>query len=154
MSSESKVRKPSAKAKNLAARLLAVQALYQAVQNKQRLPKVAEEFLATRVGMEIEGETMVEPDGALFNKILETVDERSSDIDALINANITKDDKNVGLLLRAILTCATAELLANRESDTGIVINDYINVGHGFFDSGETGLLNAILDAVAKAVRS
>lgn len=153
MSSE-QARKPSAKARSLAARLLAVQALYQSVQNKQRLSKVADEFLETRTGMEVDGEVMVQPDGALFRKILDAVDDRASDIEGLINSNITKEDKNVGLLLKAILTCATAELLVDRLSDTGVILNDYINVGHGFFDSGETGLINAILDAIAKAVRS
>ncbi|MGB4106207.1 MAG: transcription antitermination protein NusB [Alphaproteobacteria bacterium] len=147
-------RRPSAKARNLSARLLAVQALYQSVQNKQRISKVTEEFLATRVGMEVDGETIVTPDGALFKKILGAIEERGDEINEIINANITNENKDVGMLLKAILMCASAELLVNRETEQGIIINDYLNVAHGFFDSGETGLVNAVLDAVAKVVRS
>jgi N utilization substance protein B len=143
----------SAKAKNLSARLFAVQALYQAVQNKQRLPKVAEEFLSTRVGMEVDGEKMVAPDGALFRSILEAVDDRGEDLENLVNANIKSENKDVGMLLKAILTCASAELLTNPNADAPVIINDYLNVAHGFYDSGETKLINAVLDAVAKEVR-
>ncbi len=153
MTAQSKDRKPSAKARNLSARLLAVQALYQSVQNKQRLEKVRQEFLSTRVGMEIEGEKMVEPDAALFKVILDAVEERAADIDGLINTNIERENKDVGLLLKAVLTCASAELLMNRDSDAPVIINDYLNVAHGFFESGEVGLINAVLDAVAKIVR-
>ncbi len=154
MSAKPDHRKPSAKAKNLAARLLAVQALYQSVQNKQRLEKVMQEFLSMRVGMEVEGEKMVEPDGALFTKILEGVGERSDDIEHLVDTNIQKNNKDIGMLLKAILICGSSELLVNQEADAGVIINDYINVAHGFFDSGEAKLINAILDAVAKDVRS
>ncbi len=146
-------RRPSAKARNLSARLLAVQALYQSIQNKQRISKVTEEFLATRVGMEVDGETIVTPDGALFKKILGAIEERGDDLNDIINANIKSNNKDVGMLLKSVLMCASAELLVNRETEQGIIINDYLNVAHGFFDSGETGLANAILDAVAKAVR-
>lgn len=152
MSAES--RKPSAKAKSLAARLLAVQALYQSIQNKQSISKVSQEFLSTRVGMEVEGETMVAPDGALFEKILGAIEDRGDDLNDIINANITNENKDVGMLLKAILMCAAAELLVNQKTDQGIIINDYINVAHGFFDSGETGFINGILDAVAKTIRS
>ncbi len=146
-------RRPSAKARNLSARLLAVQALYQSIQNKQRISKVTEEFLATRIGMEVDGETIVTPDGALFKKILGAIEERGDDLNDIINANIKSNNKDVGMLLKSVLMCASAELLVNRETEQGIIINDYLNVAHGFFDSGETGLANAILDAVAKAVR-
>jgi N utilization substance protein B len=154
MMAEQKNDRPSPKAKNLSARLFAVQALYQAVQNKQRIPKVIEEFLSTRVGMEVDGEKIVTPDGSLFRKILGAVEDRGEDIEGLVNANIRSENKDVGMLLKAILTCATAELLVNSESGAPIIINDYLNVAHGFYDTGETKLINAVLDAVAKTVRS
>ena len=153
MSAPVQHQKPSAKAKNLSARLFAVQALYQAVQNKQALPKVTDEFLSTRVGMEVDGETIVTPDGTLFKRILGAVEERGEDIEGLVNANIKSENKDVGMLLKAILTCAAAELLANPEADAPVIINDYLNVAHGFHDSGETRLINAVLDAIAKTVR-
>ncbi len=153
MSADAKIRKPSAKAKTLSARLMAVQALYQSVHNKQGLKSVTDEFLSTRVEMEIDGETIVKPDGVLFKKILESVQERGDDLAVLIDSNIKRENKDLGILLRSLLTCAAAELLANPESDPPVIINDYLNVAESFFDSGEKGLINGILDAIAKAVR-
>ncbi len=143
----------SPKAKNAAARLMAVQALYQSRQNEQGLEDVTREFLSTRVGMEIDGEKMVSPDGALFKNILEAVQERRSDLERIITENLTKDNKDLDLILQAILLCGGAELLAHPEVDAGIIINDYVNVAHSFYDSGQPGLVNAVLDSIRGAVR-
>ena len=50
--------------------------------------------------------------------------------------------------------CAACELLINTQIDTPIIINDYLNVAHGFFEQGEVTLINAILDKVAKSARN
>jgi N utilization substance protein B len=57
-------------------------------------------------------------------------------------------------LLTAILVCGTYELLAHPEIDAPIIISDYLHVTHGFFEGSESKLVNGILDALAKEVRS
>lgn len=147
-------RRPSKKARALSARLFAVQALYQSVQNKQDLSSVAREFLETRKGMDVEGETMVEPDTELFSEIIRGVDERHKDLEGFVTANIAKDNKNLGLLMHSILLCAASELFFDVKTDPPVIINDYLNVAHGFFESSEIKLLNGVLDGVSKAIRA
>lgn len=144
--------KASPKAKALSARLRAVQALYQAGQNKQSMRAVLDEYLRHRVDMEIDGEKLVQPDGALLKKILYGVDERRPELDAVIEANLNKDaqDRDVEPLLKAVLTCAAYELLV-QDVDSPIIINDYLNVAHAFYERGEVALINGVLDSVARA---
>lgn len=143
--------KASPKAKALSARLSAVQALYQADQNKQSMRAVLDEYLQHRSDMEIEGEKLVKPDGALLKKILYGVDERRPELEAVIDANLKKDaeDRDVEPLLRAILICASYEILV-QDVDSPIIINDYLNVAHSFYERGEVGLINGVLDSISK----
>jgi len=145
-----KPNKPSAKAKAVSARLSAVQALYQADQNKQSMRAVLDEYLRHRSDMEIEGEKLVQPDGALLKKILYGVDERRPELESIIDANLKKDaqDRTVEPLLRAILICGTYELLI-QEIDSPIIINDYLNVAHSFYDRNEVALINGVLDSIS-----
>ncbi|MGQ0526633.1 MAG: transcription antitermination protein NusB [Alphaproteobacteria bacterium] len=146
--------KPSRKAKVLAARLMAVQATYQIMQNKKPVDVVIDEYLRHRTGMEIDGEEMVQPDGALFTKIMQGLAERSADIAAVLSHNLINKNRNLDNLLQAILLCAGWELLAHPEVDAPVIINDYLNVAHSFFDAGEVSLLNGILNATSRAFRA
>lgn len=138
------------KAAVLSARLYAVQAYYQATQNKQSMRSVVDEYLRYRKDFEIDGIKLVRPDGALFQKILYGVEERRPELESVIDANLKKDaeDRSVEPLLKAILICGTYELLIG-ETDSPIVINDYLNVAHSFYDRGEVALINGVLDSVA-----
>lgn len=143
--------KGSPKAKALSARLRAVQALFQADQNKQSMRAVLDEYLRYRSDMVIEGQKLVQPDGALLKKILFGVDERRTELEAVIDANLNKDaqDRDVEPLLRAILVCASYELLV-QDIDSPIIINDYLNVAHSFYERGEVALINGVLDSISK----
>ena len=140
----------SANAKSVSARLRAVQALYQADQNKQSMRIVLDEYLRHRSDMEIDGQKLVAPDGALLKKILFGVDERRAELESIVDANLNKDaqDREVEPLLRSILICGTYELLI-KEVDAPIVINDYLNVGHSFYDRNEVALINGVLDSIS-----
>ena len=145
----------SPKAQALSARLLAVQALYQMKQNKQPVKVVYDEYIKHRSEQEVDGQKLVKPDGALFKKILYGVEERFVELDSVIEANLKKDasDRVVEPLLYAILICGAFELLAHSEIDSPILINDYLNVGHAFFDKNEVALVNGVLDSVQKVFR-
>lgn len=142
--------KPSSKAKQLSARLSAVQAVYQSSQNKQSLRALYEEYLKYRSAMEVDGEALVPPDGVLLKKILYGVEERKPELQAIVEANLKKDDVNraVEPLLQAVLMCGCYELLI-KDSDSPIIINDYLNVAHTFYGRGEVALINGVLDSIA-----
>ena len=147
--------KPSAKAQSLSARLLAVQALYQMQQNKQPVKTVYNEYIKHRSDQEIDGQKLVAPDGKLFKHILYGVEERYVELDSIIKANLKKDasDRVVEPLITAILMCGAYELLAHADIDAPIIINDYLNVAHAFFEKNEVALVNGVLDTVTKIFR-
>ena len=139
-------------AKKLTARLGAVQALYEASQNKKEVKVLVNEYLEHRVSMEIEGEEVVQMDGALFKKILNGAFNNAKDIEGIIHQNYAKD-KNIEPLLKAILLCGGFELMAHQDIDAPIIINDYVNITHSFYEKSEASLVNGILDTVSKILR-
>lgn len=143
------------KAAALSSRLLAVQAFYQMKQNAQAIRSVYQEFIKYRTNSEIDGQRLVEPDAALFKKILFGVDECFVELETVITANLKKDaaDREVEPLLHSILLCGAYELLVQQDIDSPILINDYLNVGHAFYEKNEVALINGVLDSVSKVFR-
>jgi len=145
--------KGSSKAKALSARLCAVQAFYQIQHNAQSVRGVYEEYLEYRSDMEIDGEALVPPDPALLKKILYGVDERLPEVDAIVTAHLKRDasDRAVESLLKSLLMCGAYELLI-AEQEAPILINDYLNIAHAFYERGEVALVNGVLDSIAKTL--
>ena len=155
----------SQKARRTAARLAAVQAVYQMLANGQRANAVIED-IKTRPpgdGLEDAGK-MVTPDGALMAAIISGVDARRDDLAQLITGaqnrrNSIADDTvlappaSIEPLLRSILMCGAYELLAHHETDAPLIITEYLDVTHAFYDQGESRLVNGILDKISKGVR-
>lgn len=154
---KNKAPKMSAKAKTLSARLYASQAVYQIMQNDDAsVHEVLTQYLERAEDMEIDGEKIVMPNGALLKKILLGVDKRANDLKGILEANYQKDKEHkpkLEPLLQAIALCAAYELLEHQDIDAPIIINDYLNVTHGFYDKGEASLINGVLNSVANAVR-
>lgn len=148
---------PSDTAKALSARLCAVQAVYQIMQNETPANDVLQQYLDNADKMEIDGEKLVTPNGALLKKILLGVEEKAIDLEGILAANYQpeKEEKpNLEPLLQSILLCASYELLSHQEIDSPILINDYLNVTHSFYEKGEVSLVNGILDSVSNTIRS
>jgi N utilization substance protein B len=147
----------SLKARLTAARLFAVQAVYQAIQNKVSPSSLYDEYVGHRIGMDLnagDGEEvakMVKPDGDLFRDILSGVTERWDDLQNLIKPRLSSP--GVEPVITAILVCGTYELLAHPKTDTPIIISDYLDITNGFFTGSENRLVNGILDAIAKELR-
>ena len=139
-------------AKKLTARLGAVQALYEVSQNKKEVKLLVNEYLEHRVSMEIEGEEVVQMDGALFKKILNGAYNNAKDIEDILHQSYTKD-KAIEPLLKSILMCGGYELMAHQDTDAPIIINDYVNITHSFYEKSETSLVNGLLDAMKKVFR-
>ena len=145
-----------------AARLAAVQAVYQMVLNdEQTAAEVIGEFKLHRLGKSVDGEDMVLADGVLFEDIVRGLSHRTDDARGLLTAALGKrgegpDGKAKGVepLLHSILICGTYELMAHGQYDAPVIISDYINITKSFYDDGAPQLVNAALDSVNKAVRS
>ena len=139
-----------------AARLAAVQALYQLEMEATPLATLLHEFHQHRLGATIEDATYAEAEVAFFDDIVTGVDARRAEIDALITDRLAEGWSLARLdkPMKAILRVGTYELIARPDVPTATVISEYIDVAHAFFDKRETGFVNGLLDAIAKTARS
>jgi N utilization substance protein B len=138
-----------------AARLGAVQALYQMDVGGTTLPAVLAEFEAHRLGSEVEGERMRPADRAFFRALVSGVIEKQRSIDPMIHAALppTWPLKRIDLTLRAILRCGTFELLWRRDVPARVAITEYVDIARAFYDVEEPGLVNGVLDRIAHDAR-
>lgn len=143
----------SQKARNSAARLLAVQAVYQMHKNDQNAEDVIREFLEHRAGMEVDGENMVPPDKEHFSTVVRGVEEHIKQLQEMVALNRGKEGQ-IEPLLQAVFLCGGFELMALQAIDYPVIISDYLHVAHAFYDEGEAKLVNALLDSIRKTVRT
>jgi len=138
-----------------AARLAAVQALYQLDMEKPALARLLDEFHQHRLGAEIEDAQYAEADTAFFDDLVKGVDARREEIDALLAERLAEGWSLARLdrTMLQILRAGAYELLARADVPTGAAIGEYLDVAHAFFDAREAKFVNGVLDAVAKAVR-
>lgn len=137
-----------------AARLAAVQALYQMEVGHQSLEDTLSQFSAFHLGREIEGEQYLPADADFFRQIVGGVVKNQLQIDPAIDAALT-DDWPVGRIdatLRAILRCAAFELLRRQDIPPGVVITEYVDVAKAFYEDDAPALVNGVLDAISKTV--
>ena len=138
-----------------AARLAAVQALYQHDMEATPLPRLLHEFHEHRLGATIEDETYHDAEREFFDDIVTGADARGDEIDALIGARLAEGwtlDR-LDRPMRAILRAGAYELIARPDVPVGSVISEYVDVAHAFYDKRESGFVNGLLDAIAKAAR-
>lgn len=141
-------------ARRSAARLFAVQAVYQMISNEEPSESVARDFLTRRAGERQKEDGLTSLDEDLFVMVVGGVGERRTDLEVIVSGARTdgKALKNE-TLLQSLLLCGAFELVANSETDVPVIISDYVNVAHAFFDRNEPKLVNAMLDSIAKNVR-
>ena len=144
----------SAKSRS-AARLAAVQALYQHAMEETPLASLLDEFHRHRLGAEIEGDQYAEAEVAFFDDVVKGAIARRDELDALLSERLATGwrlerlDKTMLQVLRA----GAYELVARADVPTGSVISEYVDVAHAFFEAREAKFVNGVLDAVAKGVR-
>ena len=138
-----------------AARLAAVQALYQREMEKTPVPNLLHEFHHHRLGATIEEVEYADAEVDFFDDLVRGVDARAAEIDALIAGKLAKgwSLERLDRPMRQILRAGCYELLARIDVPTGSVISEYVDVAKAFYDKRETAFVNGILDAVAKQVR-
>ena len=144
-----------------AARLAAVQALYQQHMEGTALARLLDEFHQHRLGRTIDDDDFDDAEYAdaevpFFDDVVRGVDARRDEIDALVASklasgwNLTRLDRAMLQVLRA----GTYELLARKDVPAPVAINEYVEVAKAFFDDGQAKFVNGILDAVAKEARA
>ena len=138
-----------------AARLAAVQALYQHAMEATPLARLLDEFHMHRLGMEIDDDTYADAEVAFFDDIVKGTLARQDEIDTLIAAKLAEGWKleRLDKTMLQILRAGAYELIARADIPTGTAIGEYVDVAHAFFDAREAKFVNGVLDAVAKDVR-
>ncbi len=138
-----------------AARLAAVQALYQLEMEGTPMAQLLHEFHEHRLGATIEDVTYANAEVDFFNDVVKGVDARRDEIDANISAKLSEgwSIDRLDRPMRQILRAGTYELLARKDLPAGVIINEYVDVADAFYAKREKGFVNGVLDAIAKAVR-
>jgi N utilization substance protein B len=138
-----------------AARLAAVQALYQQEMEGTPTAKLLHEFHEHRLGATIEDATYAKAEKAFFDDVVIGAEARLDEIDELITAKLA-DGWSIARLdraMRAILRAGTYEIIARPDVTAASVINEYVDVADAFYDAKEKGFVNGLLDAIAKDAR-
>ena len=150
-----------------AARLAAVQALYQMDLAGTDLNDVIAEFVSQRMSADVAADEVAPEDAAshvdltgadkqFFADILRAVLRRQREIDPMIDDQLASGWRlvRVDSILRAVLRAGVCELVERSDVPVRVVINEYINVARFFFSEDEPRVVNGVLDKVARKVRA
>ena len=138
-----------------AARLAAVQALYQQEMEGTPVAPLLHEFHHHRLGATIDGVEYADAEVAFFDDVVKGADARRAELDRLIAGRLAEGWSLARLdkPMKAILRAGAYELAARADVPTASVISEYVDVAKAFYDARETGFVNGLLDAIAKEVR-
>jgi len=138
-----------------AARLAAVQALYQMDLAGATLPDVLAEFEAHRLGRVVDGEQYRDADEAFFRDLVSGVVRDQRTLDPVIHQALTPGWPltRIDATLRAILRSGAYELASRSDVPGRVVITEYVDVARAFFDADAAGMVNAVLDKLARSCR-
>lgn len=142
-------------AKRSAARLAAVQALYQMEMSGASAEAALEEQAWRAREPDANTDNFGEPERPFLCDLVRGVDERRHDIDGMLGAALSSDWplERLEAVLRAILRAGVWELLSRPDIDAAVVITEYVRIAEAFFDGGEPKLVNGVLDSLAGTLR-
>jgi N utilization substance protein B len=138
-----------------AARLAAVQALYQWQEGQDEPAAIIDQFLTVRTGEAGEGGMRRDADKPLFRDVVEGTAAHKEELEQTVSGALAKDWTwaRVDRLVRAILLAGAYELVHRKDVPLRVVINEYVEIGHAFYDQGEPTFINSVLDRVAHQAR-
>jgi N utilization substance protein B len=138
-----------------AARLAAVQALYQMDLAATPLNDALAQFETHWIGREVEGDEYLPAEAAHFRDIVRGVVDDQRRLDPMIDEALSKGWplKRIETVIRAILRAGVYELDRKRDVPARVVVTEYVDVAHAFVDKDETGMVNAVLDQLARNFR-
>jgi N utilization substance protein B len=138
-----------------AARLAAVQALYQMDLGGTTLPEVLAEFESYRLGKEVDGEQYRDADPAFFRDIVAGVVREQQTLDPIVHTTLATGWPlaRIDVTLRAILRAGAYELTGRSDVPARVVIAEYVDVAKAFFEGDVPAMVNGVLDAIARRIR-
>jgi N utilization substance protein B len=139
-----------------AARLAAVQALYQMDIAATGLNEILAQFESHWIGREVEGEQYLPAEAAFFRDVVGGVVREQRRLDPLVDDALAKTWplKRIEAILRAVLRAGAYELDHRRDVPARVVISEYVDIAHAFVERDETGMVNAVLDHIARKLRA
>src|ERR1700742_5103465 len=139
-----------------ASRLAAVQALYQMDLAATPLNDILAEFESHWIGREVEGSQYLPAEAAFFQSVVRGVRDDQRALDPVIDKALSGGWplKRVEALLRAVLRAGVFELSSRSDVPARVVVAEYVDVANAFLDRDETGMVNAVLDQLARQLRA
>lgn len=150
-----KTKKPPRGAARSAARLAAVQALYQMDMTAIDLNEVISEFQTHRFGQKVDGSDYSEAEASFFRDLVKGVVREQLSVDPLIDRHLAEGWRlnRVDSILRAILRSGAYEILKREDVPAKVVITEYVDLAHAFFEGEEPKVVNGILDKLGREAR-
>jgi transcription antitermination protein NusB len=148
---------PSRKANRRgAARLAAVQALYQMDIAGAGLNDIFAEFESHWLGSEVEGDKYLPAEAAFFRDVVSGVVRDQTRLDPLVDDALAKGWplKRIDAIIRAVMRAGAYELEHRKDVPARVVVTEYVDVANAFVDREETGMVNAVLDQLARRFRA
>jgi len=138
-----------------AARLAAVQALYQMDLSGASLPEVLAEFVSYRLGKEVDGDQYRNADPAFFRDIVAGVVREQQTLDPIVHTTLTGGWPlaRIDTTLRAILRAGAFELSSRSDVPARVIIAEYVDVARAFFEGDVPGMVNGVLDSLGRQLR-
>ena len=139
-----------------AARLAAVQALYQWQEGQDEPAAIIEQFLNVRIGEAGEGGMRRDADKPLFKDVVEGTVSHKDELEKTVSGALAENWTwaRIDRLVRAILLAGTYELVHGRDVPPKVAINEYVEIAHAFYDHAEPTFVNSVLDRVARQERA
>jgi transcription antitermination protein NusB len=138
-----------------AARLAAVQALYQMELSGTGVLEIVSEYENFRLGQELDGDQYLRADPSWFRSIVSGVVRDQRKLDPLIADSLIEGWplSRLDATIRAILRAGVFELIERKDVPVAVIVTEYVEIANAFFSEDEPKLVNAVLDSVARKVR-
>jgi transcription antitermination protein NusB len=139
-----------------AARMAAVQAIFQWQEGEHAPGEIIDQFLKVRIGEQGEGGMRRDADRPLFKDVVEGTVAHKEELQQTLTGALAQDWtwERVDRLVRAILLAGAYELIHRKDVPPRVAINEYVEIAHAFYDKGEQNFVNSVLDRVARQSRS
>ena len=139
-----------------AARLAAVQAIFQWQEGEHAPAEIIDQFLSVRMGEAGEGGMRRDADQRLFKNVVEGAVAHKEELEQTLTGALAQDWswERVDRLVRAILLAGAYELIHRKDVPTRVAISEYVEIAHAFYDQGEKNFVNSVLDRIARQSRS